>query len=161
MSIETENPRLAAYFQLVDRAKTLAFWLSVDGVRVTGLSVSLAKSISEALDEGLSEQVIQTAVQIGEYHGQTSQNNVTGEHYPLLRTRSKDYIPEREYHPMVWVTQEQLVEALADFSDEIDQLSDLQRADLIMSLGEAMQQVYLTLLPDILLDCLHQLNSET
>lgn len=155
---ETDNPRLAAYFQLVDRAQTLAFWLGVDGIRVTGVSVSLVKAIWEALDVGLSEHDIQTAVQIGEYRGQNSQNNTSGEYYPLLRTQSNSNgIPEREYHPVVWITQEQLVEAIADFDEEIDQLSDLQRADLIASLGMAMQQVYLTLLPDILISCLNDL----
>src|SRR5690606_25180671 len=135
--------------QLIDRAQTLAFWLSVDGARVTGLSVSLVKAIWAALDVGLSEHVIQTAVPIGEYRGQVSQNRVSGETYPLLRTSSKtNGLPEREYHPMVWVTQEQLVEALADFDEDIDQLTDLQRADLIASLGTAMQQAYLTLLPE-------------
>ena len=157
---EIENPRLVSYFQLVDQAESLAFWLGVEGIRVTGFSVSLVKAIWQALDAGLSEHVIQTAVQIGEYRGQISQNNVTGEHYPLLRTPSKNFIPEREYHPVVWVTQEQLVEAIADFDEEIDQLSDLQRADLIASLGTAMQQVYLTLLPDIIISCLHDLAND-
>jgi hypothetical protein len=125
---------------------------------VTGVSVSLLKAIWEALDVGLSEHEIQMAVQIGEYRGQQSQNRVSSDHYPLLRTQSRtNGLPKGEYHPMVWVTQTQLAEVLADFDEEIDQLTDLQRADLIISLGTAMQQVYLTLLPDMLIRCLHDL----
>ena len=155
---ETENPRLAAYLQLVERAQTLAFWLSVDGIRITGISVSLVKAIWEALDAGLSEHVIQTAVQIGEYKGQLSQNKVTGDDYPLLRTHSgKNSISEEEYHPLVWATQSQLLEALAECSDEIDQLSDLARLDLIMEVGNAMREIYLALLPDVVLKCLSDL----
>lgn len=157
----TENPRLAAYLQLIERTQTLAFWLSVDGIRVTGISVSLVKAIWQALDVGLSEHVIQTAVQIGEYKGQIRQNNVTSERFPLLRSGSQNNgLPDGEYFPMVWATQAQLAEVLVEVEDEIDQLSDLQRMDLIMSLGTAMQQVYLTLLPDVLLKCLHDLDHD-
>lgn len=155
-----ENPRLVAYLQLVDRASSLAFWLGVDGIRVTGLSVSLVKAIWDALDTGLSEHVIQTAVQIGEYRGQVSQNNISGDHYPLLNTHpDKNTFREEEYHPVVWITPTQIYEALSVCSDEIDQLSDLARLDLIMNVESAMREVYLTLLPDVILKCLHDLDT--
>lgn len=154
---ETENSRLAAYFQLVDRAQTLAFWLSVDGIRVTGLSVSLVKAISEALEVGLSRHAIQTAVQIGEFRGQAKQPTDNGEKYPLLHNRLQTNYAANEAHPVVWVTQNQLADAFTGFDEEIDGLTDFQRIELIQQVGEAMQQVYLTLLPDILISCLHDL----
>ena len=155
---ETENSRLAAYFKLVDRSESLTFWLGVDGIRITGITASLLSAVYEALDEGLSEHVIKTAVQIGEFRGQTRQSNNTGESYPPLRNHPQN--PEyaaNEAHPVVWVTQNQLADAFTGFEDEIDNLSDYQRIELIQQVGEAMHQVYLTLLPDILVQCLNDL----
>lgn len=154
---EQKNPQLASYFELIDRSESLAFWLGVDGIRMTGLTASLLSAVYEAQNEGLSEHVIKTAVQIGEFRGQTKKPTRNGEKYPLLHNRLQPDYAANEPHPVVWVTQNQLADAFAGFDEEIDSLSDYQRIELIQQVGEAMHQVYLTLLPDILVQCLNDL----
>ncbi len=58
-----ENPRYAAYFDLVHRAEELSFWSSTDSIIVSGL-VGFAQAILDGEQAGLTPHEIRTAVAI-------------------------------------------------------------------------------------------------